>query len=335
MWIFDFIKWQKIDVIRWENPHPDVLVYKWEHSLDEIKNNSTLIVDPGLAAIFVHDGKIEAIEKESGKWNLETGNIPFITSLKNFMRLFESPEKASVFFLKTHEITNQKWGTPNSVTYIDAVYDFPVELRAFGNFSFKIVDIENFWKNYIANQSKVLIDDVRMLITDRIVGNIASIFAAKKVSYNHIDAETLAISKELQEATKEEFLKLGLELTDFRIEDINFTEKTEAFIDKITDKKAQVWAVNATKNIDAEALANYKNLESLDIMKESAKHGGAASDMMSAGLGMSMGMKMAEDLNPKEEDAEAKLTKLKNLLDKGLISKDEYKEKKAEILKHL
>jgi hypothetical protein len=35
------------------------------------------------------------------------------------------------------------------------------------------------------------------------------------------------ISKELMEATKEEFSILGLELTDFRIEDTNFTEKTE------------------------------------------------------------------------------------------------------------
>lgn len=337
MWIFDFLKWQAIDVIRWENPSSDVLVKKWERNLDEIKNNSSLIVDPGLSAIFVRNGKIEAIQKESGKWNLETDNIPVITSLKNFMSSFQSHDKSAVYFLKTSEIANQKWGTPNSVTYIDPVYDFPVELRAFGNFSFKIIDIENFWVNYAANREKVLIDDIRMMITDRIVWNIATAFAARKSSYNEIDSQTLAIWAELKELTKEEFLKLGLELTDFRIEDINFTEKTQGFIDKITSKKADIWAINATANIDKNAMANYKELENLEIMKEASKNSGSASDAMWAGIGMAMGANMMQNMqnsqNAKVENTEeAQLLKLKDFFDKWLISKEEYEAKKKEIL---
>lgn len=337
MWIFDFLKWQAIDVIRWENPSSDVLVKKWERNLDEIKNNSSLIVDPGLSAIFVRNGKIEAIQKESGKWNLETDNIPVITSLKNFMSGFQSHDKSAVYFLKTSEIANQKWGTPNSVTYIDPVYDFPVELRAFGNFSFKIIDIENFWVNYAANREKVLIDDIRMMITDRIVWNIATAFAARKSSYNEVDSQTLAIWAELKELTKEEFLKLGLELTDFRIEDINFTEKTQGFIDKITSKKADIWAINATANIDKNAMANYKELENLEIMKEASKNSGSASDAMWAGIGMAMGANMMQNMqnsqNAKVENTEeAQLLKIKDFFDKWLISKEEYEAKKKEIL---
>lgn len=337
MWIFDFIKWQTLDVIRWENPHSDVLVKKWERNLDEIKNNSSLIVDPGLSAIFVKNGKIEAIQTESGKWTLETENIPVITSLKNFLSWFESHDKASVYFLKNSEIANQKWGTKNSITYLDPVYDFPVELRAFGNFTFKIVDIENFWVNYIANKEIVLVDDIRMMIVDRIVGNIGTAFASKKISYNEVDSQTLAISSELLELTKEEFLKLGLELTDFRIEDINFTEKTESFIDKITTKKADIAAINTTTNIENSAMKNFKELETLNIMKTSAENGGSGSDAMSAGLGMAMWAKMAdtfssENNSKNEEDFELKLEKLKKLFEKNLISESEYNEKKKEIL---
>ncbi len=339
MWIFDFFKSQKIDVIRWENPNPEILISKWEHKFDEIKKNSSLIVDPGLSAIFVRNGKIEAIEKTSGKWNLETDNIPFITSFKNILSGFESHDKASVFFLKTSEIANQKWGTPNVITYIDPIYDFPVELRAFGNFTFKVVDIENFWTNYFANSSKVLIDDVRMLLTDRIVGNIANIFANKKYSYNEVDSKTLEIAKELLEATKEEFLKLGLELTDFRIEDINFSEKTEGFIDKITDKKADIASINATANIDNSAMKNFKELETLNIMSKSAENGGSGSDAMSAGLGMAMWAKMAENFGQNsfqtQDSSEEKLAKLKNLFEKNLISEDEYNAKKKEVLEHI
>lgn len=338
MWIFDFLKWQTLDVIRWENPHSDILVKKWEHKLDEIKNNSSLIVDPGLSAIFVKNGKIEAIQTESWKWTLETENIPVITSLKNFLSWFESNDKASVYFLKNSEITNQKWGTKNSITYLDPIYYFPVELRAFGNFTFKIVDIENFWVNYVANKEIVLIDDIRMIIVDRIVWNIWTAFASKKISYNEVDSQTLAISNELLELTKEEFLKFWLELTDFRIEDINFTEKTESFIDKITTKKADIAAINATSNIENSAMKNFKELETLNIMKTSAENGG--SDAMSAGLGMAMWAKMAdafsgEKKSQNEEDYEEKLEKLKKLFEKKLISESEYNEKKKEILEKI
>lgn len=335
MWIFSFGS-QKRDVIRWENPNPDLLAWKWEHEFDEIKNNSSLIIDPGLAAIFIKNWKIEAVETKSWKWSLETENTPFITSLKNILSGFESHEKASVFFLKIHEITNQKWGTPNSVTYIDPTYDFPVELRAFGNFSFKIIDLENFWTNYLWNRNQVLVDDIRMLITDRIVWNIASIFASKKISYNEIDSKTLEIAETLRDATKTDFEKLWLELVDFRIEDINFTDKTQNFIDKITDKKADVWAINASANISSDAMKNYKEIENLWIMRDAANNSWTWWDAMWAGIWMAMWMKMTENMQNstknEESDFEAKLERLKNLLDKWLISKEDYEAKKKDIL---
>lgn len=342
MWFFDIFKDQAIDVIRWENPSDDLLVWKWPQNLDEIKNNSSLIVDPGLAAIFVHNGKIEAIQTQSGKWSLETDNIPFLSSMKNIMSGFETHDKASVYFVKINKLTNQKWGTPNSITYVDPAYNFPVELRAFWNFTFKISDLENFWVNYIANAAEVQTDDIRMLITDRIVGHIASLFAKKKVSYNEVDAYTVDIANELTEVTKDEFAKLGLELTDFRIEDINFTDKTNDFIDKITSKIADVWAINATANINAGAMANYWEVEKLNIMNKAAESGWSAGDMMGAGMWMAMGMNMANNMQEQNQQApaqddgvEEKLAKLKWLLDKGLISQEDYDAKKTEIISSL
>ena len=339
MWLFDIFKDQTVDVIRWENPSNDLLVWKWPQNLDEIKNNSSLIVDPGLAAIFIHNWKIEAIQNESWKWSLETDNSPFLSSMKNIMSGFETHDKASVYFLKTNKLTNQKWWTPNSITYIDPVYDFPVELRAFGNFTFKISDLDNFWVNYVANSAEVLTDDIRMVITDRIIWNIASLFARKKVSYNEIDAYTIDIAKELMEATKDEFSILGLELTDFRIEDINFTDKTNEFIDKITSKAADIWAINKTANIDRSAMANYAELEKLNIMNNAAASGWSAWDMIWAWMWMSMWMQMANGMNNNswnsnniEESLESKLIKIKSLLDKGLITEDDYNKKKDEII---
>ena len=342
MWLFDAFKNQWIDIIRWENPSSELLVWKFPQALDQIENKSSLIVDPGLAAIFIHNGKIEAIQTEPWTWKLETANIPFVSALKNIMSGFETHDKAQIYFVKTNQITNQKWGTPNSITYIDPVYDFPVELRAFGNFSFRVADVENFWLNYVANKAEVSVDSIRMMIVDRLIGQIGSIFAKKKISYNEIDAYAYEISKELMEATKEEFEKLWLELTDFRIEDTNFTEKTEEFISKITSKSADVAAINKTWNIDRNAMANYSQIEQLNAMNKAAEAGGTAGDMMWAGIGMAMWMNMQNQMGnmqnntqKQEESLEDKLVKVKNLFDKGLIDENEYKAKKAEILEKM
>lgn len=344
MWLlWNLFTNQGIDIIRWENPEGDLLVKKFAQNLDQIEDNSSLIVDPGLSAIFVHNGKIEAIQTESGKWSLETDNIPFISSIKNIMSWFETHDKAQVYFVKTNEITNQKWWTPNSITYVDPVYDFPVELRAFGNFTFRVTDVENFWVNYVANRDEVKIDDIRMMITDRLVGFISSILASKKISYNDIDSQAFAISQELMGLTAEEFKRLGLELKDFRIEDTNFTDKTNEFIDKITSKSADVAAINKTAWVQKEALQNYSDIEKLEIMGKAAESGWSAGDMMWAGMGMAMGMNMANEMQRQvwanntqtsqiQESVEVKLTKLKWLLDKWLISQEDYEKKKWNIL---
>jgi membrane protease subunit (stomatin/prohibitin family) len=341
MWFFDIFKDQTIDVIRWENPESTLLVKKWAQNLDEIKNKSSLLVDPGLASIFVHNWKIEAIQTESWKWSLETDNTPFLSSLKNIMSWFETHDKAQIYFIKTSELTNQKWWTPNSITYIDPIYDFPVELRVFGNFTFKIKDIENFWVNYVANKSEVSIDSIRMIITDRIVWQIGSIFAKKKVSYNEIDANAYEIAKELMEATKQDFTNLWLELSDFRIEDTNFTDKTEDFISKITSKSADIAAINKSKHIDKEAMENYSQIEKLNIAKTAASSGWSAWDMMWAWIWMAMWMNMANSMweqktEKKQDDSrESKLEKLKSLLDKWLINQEDFDKKKNEIINSL
>lgn len=337
MWLFDVFKDQTIDIIRWENPSSELLVWQWPQNFDEIKNNSSLIVDPSMSSIFIHNGKIESIQEESWKWSLETDNTPFLSSMKNIMSGFETHDKAQIYFVKTNKITNQKWWTPNSITYIDPIYEFPVELRTFGNFTFKISDLENFWKNYVANRSEVSTDDIRMIIVDRITQTIASLFAKKKISYNEIDAHTVDIAKELLSETYEDFKKLGLEITDFRIEDINFTEKTQSFIDKITDKSADVAAIKKTGNIDNSSMNNYSKIEQLNAMNKAAESGGSAWDMMWAWIGMAMWMNMQNQMQwqnnqNQEPSLEDKLIKIKNLFDKWLINEDDYNKKKEEIL---
>lgn len=338
MWIMDFFKWQFIDIIRWENPESYLLVKKFSRPLDEIKNDATLIVDPWYAAVFVHNWKIEAIQSESWKFNLETSNIPIISTLKWYMRWFESDDKAAVYFIKTTEIVNQKWWTKNPIKYVDPHYKFPVKLRAFWNFSYKISDIERLWVNYIWTKDEFTIDEVRNIIVDRLMQIITDTFAEMNLSYIEIDKNRVELSENIKSKLWADVEAFWLEFLDFRIEDTNFDEETEELIMKISSQTANVWAMNELKDVDASAMQNYAKTKQLDALESAAENEWSMWWMMWAfmwaNLWQNMWTSMNSTMNESNEDSlEVKLSKLKSLLDKWLITQDEYDAKKGDLLK--
>ena len=108
---------------------------------------------------------------------MKTDNIPFITSISRIMQAFESENKVGIYFFKTTIITDQKWGTKSPVKYIDPVYKFPVGMRAFGNFSFRISDFSALFVSYLGTQDTVTIDSLRTVVSDRIIAPLTDAFA--------------------------------------------------------------------------------------------------------------------------------------------------------------
>lgn len=337
MWMLDFLKGQFVDIIRLENPENYLLVKKFSRNLDEIKNTTNLIVDPWYGAIFVHNWKIEAIQTEGWKWELSTENIPFLTAIKSWKSLGESNDKASIYFVKTTEILNQKWWTKNPIKYIDPKYSFPVKLRAFWNLTFKISDIEKFWVNYIGTKSEVTIDEINNTIVDRLLQQITSVFANDWYSYVDIDGKRVEIAKKLEWLVNSEIEILWLTITDFRIEDTNFDEETEQLIMKVSSQTANVKAINETSDIDGKAMENYQKTKQLDIMQEAAWNNWAMWGMVWTMVWMNMWNMMntntAQQIST--DNPESKLEKLKSMLDKSLITQDEFNMKKKEILENM
>ena len=135
MAFFDGIQRQLRSVIEWENPQENELFTRWSQNGDEIKNASKLIVGPGQGCVFVYEGKVTAVIEEEGIVSLLTDNIPFWTTITKIMQSFESEHKVGIYFYKKSRIVDQKWGTLSSIKYDDPKYNFPVALRAYGNYS--------------------------------------------------------------------------------------------------------------------------------------------------------------------------------------------------------
>lgn len=240
-------------VIQWENPPPDVLFYQWTKDGDEIKNASKVIVGPGQQCLFIYEGEIRAEIAEESMLTLETDNVPFWTTIANFMQKFESHHKVGIFFCRTTVFPNQKWGTSSPVTYIDPVYDIPVNLRAYGNYSFRIKESGDFFSTFVGGRSVYRVRDFQDFMSDRLVDPLSEIFAEERPSFGEVDALREEIGAKAKKRLVADFKKLGLVLTDFRIEGAKFDEITMQRVERILDKKLDAKLAEMDKDAQSDA----------------------------------------------------------------------------------
>jgi len=291
-----FFSNQLRSVIEWKDPSPDVLIWRWDGGSDELKNASKLLINPGQAAIFVYQGQVQAIHDYPGLFELHTANLPFWTTITKIMQGFQSEHKANIYFVRLTDFLNQKWGTKAPIKYDDPKYKFPVGLRAFGNFSFRITDPRKFFTDVTSNREVYTINEIRNIIVDRVLTPLTDLFAESGLSYSEIDKKRVELSEQLRKNVADIFIPLGFELTDFRIENTDFDDDTKRRIGKIADQIAEAQAVKALGDIDGTSMGNYARVEQLKALNEAAKNPGGTAGIgvgLGAGLGMGQGMAQA------------------------------------------
>ena len=330
------LKSQLRSVIEWENPHPETMLERWTENGDEIKNASKLIVGPGEGCLFIKEGRVESIFEEEGSYDLETGNVPFWTTIKSVMYNFESSHKIGIYFYRKTEFQNCRWGTPSPIKYKDPVYNFPVALGAFGNYSFNITEIYAFMTNVIGTPSIYTTKDFQKVILSRIGQPISDFLANASFSYIDIDKHRNDIALFSMKSCLGIFLDLGFRLTDFRIEGTSFDEETQGRIGRITDMSAEAQAMR-------ELGVSYSDYQKLEALRDVARKEGTGNTGLEMGTSFAAGQNMANLFTSQEEkkaeapedEIMAKMAKLKKLFEAELIDEAEYKSKKQELLSQL
>jgi membrane protease subunit (stomatin/prohibitin family) len=326
-----FMARQLRSVIQWGNPDPEVLFQRWTDNGDEIKNASRLIVGPGQGCVFVYEGRVEAVYVEEGLYELKTANIPFSTTLRKFMQNFKSEHKVGIYFFRTAKLLNLRWGTESLIKYEDPKYKFPVGLRAFGNYSMRIIDGRGFFLQVVGGAHTFTVENIREPLNARLLQPLTDFFAEAGYTYTQIDPNREEIAAALSAKLKQDFTQLGFLLEDFRIQGTSFDEDTMRRINRIADINAEAQAANA-------AGVSYAQLQQLAALRDAAKNPGAGG----VGMAMAVGMGMAGAVMPPvagqsaapaaPDETAAKLKKLKLLLEQQLITQDEYDAKRKEIL---
>ncbi len=112
MGIWDKLFGEFVDIIEWTDSSVDTMVYRFQRYGNEIKFGAKLTVRESQIAVFVSEGQIADI-LGPGLYELETKNLPILSTLQHWYHGFESPFKAEVYFFNTRQFVDLKWGTKN------------------------------------------------------------------------------------------------------------------------------------------------------------------------------------------------------------------------------
>lgn len=327
---FNLFRGQLAEVIQWNDPQPGLLLWKYPSAHDEIKHASQLLVGPGQGVLLVYEGAVTAILETEGLHTLATANHPFITTLLKLRTGFESEHKLKIYFYRRAENVNQPWGTATPIKYLDPVHQMPVELGAHGNFSFRLADAHRFFTEVTGLGDHYSVAQAKLLLQSRISQALTAYLATAGLAYQQIDAQLEVLSQRLRETLATEFHPLGIELTDFRLSGTVFNPATQQRISRMADTVADTQAA-------AIAGLSFTEMEKLKALREAARNpSGLAGAGLQLGAGAELGRALASQAGPPSSsppaDPAEQLHKLKQLLDAGVITPEEFEAKKKEWL---
>src|SRR6188474_1144752 len=158
MGMLSFVKKQFIDILQWTEAGDDVLAWRFPTDDFEIQQGGRLVVRETQMALFVDEGRVADLFGP-GTHTIRTRNLPVLTDLRNWDKLFESPFKSDVYFFSTRLRLNQTWGTANPLTIRDREFG-AVRVRGFGVYSYRVNDASVFFRNISGTRETYAVAEV-------------------------------------------------------------------------------------------------------------------------------------------------------------------------------
>jgi len=294
----------------------------------EIKWGAQLTVRESQVAVFFRDGKALDVFGP-GRYVLQTQNVPIITKwVTSFGYGPQSPFRAEVYFLSMKLFPNLKWGTREPILFKDAELKM-VRLRSHGIFSMQITEPSLFLNKIIGTQGVFTQDNIEEYLRNIITSRINVIIANEIKTVFDMPKEINHLSLAAKSALLTDFEGLGLSLHDFYISSISVPQEVQIMIDTRS-------GMSAVGNMDE--FMKYKTALALQSAAENPS--GTAATGVGLGAGMGMGLILPQyianavkgEQADKQQYAADKIRKLKELLDMGAISQEEFECKKKTLL---
>lgn len=312
-----------------------------------ITNGSKIFVPENTAAFIFSQGGIEDIITTSGGYEYQNGESSIfngesikdsiINQIGNRIKFGGQPDDIKyINFVNLKEIRNIKFGTRGPVIYNDLYYETDLEVRSYGNFSIQVINPEKFIKNFVpANVNYYSFDNVSVreqLISEFLQSFIVALNSlSSKYRISQLPSQATELSKTI---VNDSFNagswgdRFGFKIVKVAIENIEFTDESRELIKQYSSKKLDVKAYEDLSQKASNIAAQQKIAQGIQ------EHG--LNDMG----GMVFGMNFAQHLdntagtNSKMslDEQISNLKKLKELLDAGILTQEEFDKKKKEIM---
>ena len=333
-----------------------------------ITNGSKVMVPDGYALITMQDNMITGLVAEAGgyEWKSDDPNAKSIFSggglvesliTQTFQRFAYGGapgSKQSAVFVNLKEIPNNKFGTQSEIYWDDMYINAQVGAMARGTYSLKITDPIAFLKGFVPatyiTSGKIfdfadMDNDAAEQLFNEVVGSLAAAFSQYSNDPERgnrmakIQGDQIGFAKTLSQVVEDNYqwkTDRGLEIAKVAIQAIEYDEDSKALLSDV--KKADALSG---------ARGNSFMQQSVARGMEAAGQNGGAMAMGMMGMGMNMagagiaGLQQpvvgAAQAAPAQaaapaEDPVAKLKQMKELLDAGVISQEEFDAAKAKFL---
>ncbi len=301
-----------VSVLKYEG---DNKTFIWKHPTKDFNMGSELIVHESQEAIFMMDGEV-LDTFGPGKHILETENLPIIKSVMKLSTGGKSAFHAELYFVNLTEQMAIRWGTNSKISYLDPVYDFPIEIGASGEMSLSVANSNKLLIKIVGTE-KVLTQNqlttyFRAFLNNRAKTILAQEIRDKKISIFEIDMHLQELSDVIKTKLEDDFIDYGVNLNSFLImtvqkpdddrnylkfKDVYFRQKNDVMEAELQQKLTLIDEQTKAKStvIEAEATAKKRELEGytyqqekgFEVAKEVAKNE-AVGQFANVGVGLGM-----------------------------------------------
>ncbi len=332
-----------IDRVKYDAP--DDTSFVWKFPSEDLKIGSQVIVNESQEVMFVKGGQALDI-LPPGTHTLTTGNIPLLNKLINLPFGGDTPFTAEVWYINKTVKRDLKWGTPAPIQVMDSTLGFPVSVRSFGKWGARIENSRSFVTQIVGSQLTADDQKVHSYFIGEIIQNLSKTIATainvNKISILEVSSALGDISKLVNQLIEKEFQRFGIEIVNFNIESINIPDEEMEKIQKVFEKTLEAKELSKVKV--GGAFNTIKTFEVLNNAAENPAEGVGVGAMLGAGIGLGAGLPLGSqlgqklDINEKQnttQDPTDRLKKLKDMLEQGLITEEQFNLKRDEILKDI
>ncbi|MBR2289625.1 MAG: SPFH domain-containing protein [Clostridia bacterium] len=226
-----------VDILKFEGDDKTLV---WKSDKEDFNTGTQLIVHESQEAVFYRDG--QALDLfGSGRYTLETANIPLLKKLINLPTDGKTRFHCEVYFINKAYALDVKWGTTSKFEVLDPQFFVQLNVGASGAMEVKIKDSRKFLVKVVGTQKSIDTARIQDYFKEKIIVKVKAHLAKLmgQISYVVINQHLEEISEAIGEKLNEEMDEYGVEIPNFYLSTIHIPDDEKARVQEALNKRME------------------------------------------------------------------------------------------------